>query len=114
MSAVQLNILQAIEQRDKGIERAVNHAESVHPGWKEDAFQMFKEWLSGWPSGYKFTIEHFRQVAQIKGLPDPPSNRAFGSLALRARIAGLITSNETVKVQNKKAHRANAALWRKV
>lgn len=114
MKQLTLNLQASSKARDAGIAQAVNHAGEVHPNWIEDAYAMFKDWLKGWPVGYKFTIEQFRQVAQIRGLPDPPHARAFGGLAVRARIAGLISSNGTVKVENKKAHRANAALWQKI
>lgn len=109
-----LDIFTARLQRDKGIQTAINHANSVNTGWSEKAFKMFCEWLAGWQPGYKFTIEQFRQIAQIRGLPDPPHARAFGSLAVRAKKAGLINSNGTVKVRNPKAHCANANQWIKV
>ena len=109
-----LDIPAAREQRDKGINQAVNHANEVNTGWSDAAFEMFKEWLKGWPKDFKFTIEQFRQVAQIRGLPDPPSNRAYGGVAVRAKKAGLINSNGTVKVKNPKAHMANAAQWIKL
>lgn len=110
----QLDIFTARENRDKGILKAVTHADKVNTGWSEKAFKMFCEWLAGWQPGYKFTIEQFRQIAQIRGLPDPPHARAFGSLAVRAKKAGLINSNGTVKVRNPKAHCANAACWTKI
>lgn len=109
-----LDIPAAREARDNGINQAKTHADEVNPGWSEQAFEMFREWLRGWQPGYKFTIEEFRQIAQIRGLPDPPHARAFGSLAVRAKKAGLINSNGTVKVRNPKAHMANAAQWIKM
>lgn len=111
---LELNYTKAAEERDAGIEQAVSHANEVDPGWSERAFQMLKDWLKGWAPGFKFTIEEFRQVAQIRGLPDPPHQRAFGSIAVRAKTAGLIKSNGTVKVKNPKAHCANANQWQKV
>lgn len=109
-----LDIPAAREQRDAGIKQAITHANEVNPGWSETAYGMFKDWLAGWQPGYKFTIEQFRQIAMIRGLPEPPSNRAYGSIAVRAKKAGLINSNGTVKVRNPKAHMANAAQWVKL
>lgn len=114
MTQLTLDIFAARSSRDEGINKAKDSAERNEPGWNERAYEMFKEWLSGWPSGYKFTIEQFRQVAQIRGLSDPPHARAFGSIAVRAKKEGLIKSNGTVKVKNPKSHMANAALWQKV
>lgn len=106
-----LNLTEARKERDKGMAVAEDHANAVVPGWSEKAFRIFQEWLSGWPAGYKFTIEQFRQIAMIRGLEDPPHNRAFGSLAVKAKTMGLIKTNGTVKVKNPKAHCANAAQW---
>lgn len=109
-----LNLTEAQKKRDKGIQQAIAHADEVNKEWSEKCYEMFVSWLRGWASGYKFTIEQFRQVAQIKGLPDPPSQRAYGGIAVRAKCAGLIKSNGTVKVKNPKAHCANAACWEKI
>lgn len=111
---LELDYTKAAEARDAGIDQSISHANEVNPGWSEKAYNMFREWLKGWARGYKFTIEEFRQVAQIMGLPDPPSNRAFGRLAVKAKCAGLIKSNGTVKVKNPRAHCANANQWQKV
>lgn len=114
MPAVQLDILSAIQARDKGIQKATDHANSVSPDWSVRAFEMFKEWIKGWPVGFSFMIEDFRQICQIKGLPEPPSNRAFGGLAVKARNAGLIKSAGLGHVANKKAHKCFATRWQKV
>lgn len=109
-----LDIDKAIQERDKGIEKALASAECANPGWKDRAYEFFKTWLSRWASGHKFLMEDFRLSAEIQGLPQPPSNRAYGGLAVKAKFEGLIVSDGTKKVSNPKAHRANAALWRKV
>lgn len=100
--------------RDEGMKRAEDHAERVEPGWNDRAYEMFKEWLKGWPVGYRFLMEDFRQVAHINGLPEPPSKRVYGNIAVRAKKEDLITSNETRPVKNAKAHKANASLWQKL
>lgn len=109
-----LDTLLSCQERDTGIEKAVSSAESICPGWKDKAYEFFKTWLSRWASGHKFLMEDFRLSAEIHGLPQPPSNRAYGGLAVKAKFEGLIVSDGTKKVSNPKAHRANAALWRKV
>jgi hypothetical protein len=114
MSTVQLNILEAIENRDKGILQALASAETVCTDWADRAYNMLVEWLRPWPAGFCFQIEQFRQIAQIRGLPDPLHNRAFGGIALRARNAGLIKSNGLKPTSSVKSHRANANEWQKV
>lgn len=114
MSAVQLNILQAIQERDAGILKAVTSAENNCPGWADKAYNMLVEWLRPWPRGFRFQIEEFRKIAHIKGLPEPPSARAYGSLAVRARKEGLIISNGQKATSGATAHRAYANEWQKV
>lgn len=109
-----LDIPLARQERDKGIAKAESSANSASPGWSDRAFEMFKEWLSGWAPGHKFLMEDFRFTSKIMGLPDPPSERAFGGIALRARFAGLIRSFDKVQVKNKKAHACFATRWEKV
>lgn len=114
MSAIQLNIYEAQKERDKGIAKAINHANEAIPEWEEKAYRMFKEWLSGWAPGHEFLIEDFRFSAEIKGLEKPPSSRSYGPLAIKAKKEGLIVSHETAKTRSKSSHRANAAKWIKI
>lgn len=114
MTQLTLNIPLSIQERDKGIQKALRSAEGKNPGWKDKAYEFFKTWLSKWATGHRFLMEDFRLSAEIHGLPKPPNNRAYGGLAVKAKFEGLIVSDGTKKVSNPKAHRANAALWRKV
>lgn len=111
---IQLNVFEASRRRDEGIALAVDHADSNPVKWSDIAYNMLKEWLRPWPCGYRFQIEEFRQVAQIKGLPDPPNQRAFGSIAVRAKSEGLIKSNGQKATRGVTAHRAYANEWEKV
>lgn len=111
---VQLDAFESSRARDEGIERAKAHADAVDLGWSEKAYQMLCDWLSGWPAGYKFQMEDFRKIAQIRGLPDPPSARAFGSLAVRARKANLIKSNGPKPTSGVTAHSCYANEWQKI
>lgn len=114
MGAIQLNILEAIQAKEAGILQAISSAESICPDWADKAYNMLVDWLQGWPSGFRFQIEEFRKIAQIRGLPDPMHNRAFGGIAVRARNAGLIKSNGLKPTTSIKSHRANANEWEKV
>jgi hypothetical protein len=100
--------------RDSGIKTAMDHAEAVEPGWNEKADQMFHEWLKGWPSGYRFLIEDFRMSATIRGLSEPPSNRSFGGVPLRAKKLGLIKSAGLAQTTSKKQHCCFATQWEKI
>ncbi len=112
MSQSQLNIEFSKKARDKGIERAVAHADKEVDSWSHDAYEAFKNWLAAKEQGETFLIEDFREaVAQT--LEDPPSRRAFGFLPLKAAKDGLITKAGYGKVKNVKAHLTPASLWSK-
>jgi hypothetical protein len=114
MGAVQLNILEAISERDKGILQAVSNADAKIPEWSTKAWEMFKQWLSGWAKGHRFMMEHFRVSASARGLEAPPTARAFGQIAVRARKEGLIISNGQRATSSPTAHRCYASEWIKV
>jgi hypothetical protein len=115
MKTIQLNILTAIEERDKGMNQAMNHADAVENNWSQSAYQFLLRFLSDKPKGFRFMIEDLRMKAQLlKALPDPPSARAFGGVAVRARNNGIIRSYTLKPVNNSKAHRAFATEWEKI
>lgn len=114
MAAIQLNMYESRQNRDAGIQKAVEHANQVNPEWSDKAYEMFVDWLKGWPSTFTFLMEDFRKVAQIRGLPDPPSARSFGGVALKAKFAGLIKSNGLKPTTSVTAHRCYANEWQKV
>lgn len=111
---LQLDYKAACEARDAGLEQAVNHANQVDPGWSDKAYDMFKQWLSGWIKGHKFQIETFRASASARGLPNPPTARAFGQIAVRAKKEGLIKSNGPKPTTGVTAHSCFATEWEKV
>lgn len=94
--------------RDEGIARAERNAGQ---GWADAAFNLFVQ--SFLPVNAQFKAEDFRNYA--KGLlPEPKSLRAFGGVMVRAKMRGLIKSIGTTKVNNPKAHMANASVWKRL
>lgn len=93
--------------RDKGIAKAVKHAEDTNHEWSKKALDFL--YL------YARAHDHFSGEmvrVEAKGIvPDPPSLRAWGSVLLSGARRGWIRQVGFVHVQNEKAHRANAALW---
>jgi hypothetical protein len=98
----------------QGLQIAMDHADRVEPGWNDLAFDMFREWLSGWPSGYRFRTEHFRLYAIFEGLPTPPSLRSFGGIPRRARREKLIKSVDLAKTTSKNQRGCFATVWEKI
>lgn len=95
--------------RDKGIRRAITHAEDVcGDDWQVKALDFL----------YLFAREHSRfsgEMVRIESkkykIPEPPSLRAWGAILVKAANRGWIKQVGFVHVDNPKAHRANAALW---
>jgi hypothetical protein len=106
----QLDITFSRRARDKGIKKAIDHADAVHPSWSEIAYGHFRTFV-GLQKG-TFVIEEFR--AWVKDLiVAPPSLRSFGALTMKAAREGLITQVGYTKVKNARAHMANVAMWRR-
>ena len=92
-----------------GAEQAADHAEQVAPGWREMALQAVREFIK--QHNGAFLAEDVRTWA--RHIPPVPSERAWGSVMLRASRLGLIiNTGETRKVKNATAHSANASVWK--
>lgn len=109
-----LNLSEARVNRDEGIQKAIDSAERKNPGWSAKAWEMFTDWLSNWPKGFTFQIETFRVSASARGLESPPTARAYGQIAVRARKEGLIKSNGQKPTSGATAHRCYANEWQKI
>lgn len=110
MSQVQLDITFARKARDKGIKKAVDHADQAHPSWSQIAYGHFRTYVAQQKG--PFLIEEYREW--VKDLIEaPPSLRAFGALTMKAAREGLIRQVGFAKVRNERAHMANVAVWRK-
>ena len=105
----QPSILQGKQLRDIGMHQASSHAEKICEAWNEKAYRLLVKFIS---CNNEFTCEQFRSWAENQ-IETPPSLRAYGGIINRAAHNQLIEQDGTVKVTNPKAHRANAALWRR-
>jgi len=94
------------ELRDKGIKQSIDNAGTP---WKEKALKF----VLSYP-GDEFMTEDVRQYAYRKGLEKPPSERAWGSIILRARKMGWVKFLRYDSVDNPKAHKTPATVWGRV
>lgn len=108
---IQLDLLEAIEERDKGIQKAIDHADAVTPDWSQLAYEELKRFLQETPG--EFMAESFRAHCAVVNFPLPPSSRAFGGVILRASKAGIIRRVRFDQVSNKRAHACFASVWRR-
>lgn len=110
---MQLNIFEGKRLAETGLAMAVDHAEEKIKDWKKLVWQHFLLWLRR-KKRYQdeFLMEEFRAYLKDYDLMEMPvSLRAFGFLSVKAKKEGYIISVGTGKVNNPKAHAANAGKW---
>lgn len=76
----------AMEARDLGIQRSVDHANSVESEWSGQALGLLRAFVARLAPDETFLTEQFRAWAHAlpQGLPQPPDARAFGAVIQRA------------------------------
>lgn len=100
------------ELRDIGIQKAINNADEKTPSWSAKAYSMLEQYLM--EQNCKFMVEDFRTWATENGLEEPPSNRAFGAIIVRAKKNKLIKHAGFRSVKNPNAHATPASVWVKL
>ena len=107
---IQNELFTGKELKQAGIQVAADHADQVHLGWQDEAFEALKQFLF-WNNS-PFMCETFRAFAEEEcHLPPPPHARAYGAVMQRAKRERLIEHAGISQVKNPKAHCANAGLW---
>lgn len=94
--------------RDTGIKTATDHADRVCPEWKEQAYQALVDYATTHPT---FTIEQLRQSLNGR-LADPPSLRAWGGIAQRARRAGIVEHFGWTEAEDPAVHCNVIRVWK--
>jgi hypothetical protein len=94
-----------------GMNRAVDHADRVEPGWSDQAYEMMEGYAL---SHFEFMTEEVRVWAYGEGLPQPPDGRAWGAVTSRAVKAGMIALNRYRKTRIPPAHATPRAVWRSI
>lgn len=98
-----------LELRDRGIERAVDHADREIPSWSDVALEYVRQYAR---NHGEFLSEEPRQYAESRGLPDPPDKRAWGAVMLRAARAGYIRKIGYAQANDPRVHGSINTLWR--
>lgn len=104
-----VDLMTAAELAGEGMDRAVDHADRVTPGWSDRAYQLLEQYAV---SHWQFMTEDVRNWAHKLGLPEAPSGRAWGAVALRGCREGIISREGYRKTVNPLAHGTPATLWR--
>ena len=105
-----LDYVEGQRRRDAGMDQAVGNAEQKKPGWPEKALAF----IEMQPIGKVFMVEDIRVYACSRGLPRPPSNRAWGGVIKKARQLGLVKHIGYAPVKNPAAHAGMASQWQRV
>jgi hypothetical protein len=93
--------------RDRGIKKALDHAEQIHNDWQTRALDFL----------YLYARDHDRFSGEMvrmeaKGIvPDAPSARTWGAVMLNGARKGWIRRVGIIHVTNPKAHSCFASEW---
>lgn len=99
--------------KNEGMQMSLFNADLNNPGWPEQARWQVERYLRLYPEK-RFQTEDVRRWAYQRGLPEPPSHRAWGSVISKAKRDGLIRFVGYENVENPLAHCTPAAVWEKV
>ena len=86
---------------------ASDHADRIEYNWSADAYNLFCDYAKTHDT---FTTEQVR--LSFPTFHKPPTNRAWGGVALKAQKNGIIKAVGIVPTKNRTAHGANATLWK--
>ena len=105
-----IDLFTSQQNRNKGIEQALNHANEVHSEWSVKAYNFLLKFIQ---NNDEFMTEQVREASKDE-VPEPPSKKAWGGIVVRAKKQGLIQSIGFRSVSNIKAHATPATLWKTV
>ena len=103
----QLDLFEGMQLRDLGIKQSESHANEVEQNWSEKAYSFLVNFCR---SHRVFMAEDIRD-SSIGIVPEPPSQRAWGAIFVKAAKSGLIKRVGYGQVKNPKAHCTPAAIW---
>jgi len=114
-------VVEAKTNRDNAIQRAVEHADRVEVKWSDRAWGLFESYCEALTIAANngvgevvFRTEQFVSSAKSNGLPDPPDNRAFGAIILKAVKAGMITRVGYAPKTSKNCNCQPISVWKVV
>lgn len=81
-------------------------ADNAGEFWKEEAFYAFKQYAM---THSHFTTEEVR--AANPDMPPPPDDRAWGSIALRAKREGVVVGSGWVRANSRTVHGMVVTMW---
>lgn len=106
----QLSMFPTPTPKERGMKKAVDHANLVHDRWSDQAYSFLVDFIRIHEG--EFMAEDVREKS--RGIvPVPPHLRAWGQIIRSAAIRGLIHRVGYRSVKNERAHNTPAAVWRR-
>lgn len=106
----QMDLLNANDLREMGMTQALENADRQVENWGYKAMKHLLSFLA-FQGSASFLAEDVRRFAKAGGLEEPPSERAWGGVFVRASRRGFIKSVGFGLTSNPSAHRTPANLW---
>jgi hypothetical protein len=96
--------------RDRGIKRAIDHADRIRSAWSVEAWGILKAFLL--VRSHEFMTEDFRAWAyENTEIELPPDGRAWGGIIVRAVKSGMIKKVGYRPMKSKNCHANPKAVW---
>ena len=89
------------------MERAAANAEQSMPEWRAQAFEFLVDFAG---ANIEFISEDVSDASKEKGFPQPPTDRAWGTVYVKAVKAGIITQYGIGR--SRRRHASICPLWR--
>lgn len=101
-----IEMIQAVEARERGMAQALEHAEREHFDWAEQAYGFLQTYAR---SHEEFISEDVSDASKVLNFPQPPTDRAWGSIYKRAIKNDLIIQVGTGR--SRRRHASICPLW---
>ena len=108
MNQLAIDFTLAVAARDRGMTQAAEHAERAHDCWGETAMAFLERFAE---THATFISEDVSDATRADGtFPQPPTDRAWGAIYVRAARLGLI---EKVGIgRSRRRHASICPKWR--
>lgn len=94
--------------RDAGIKQAIDHAQDLCFDWPERAYAFLVEFAQ---NNERFISEDVSDASKsVRGFPQPPTDRAWGSAYIRAAKEGVIVQDGAGR--SRRRHASICPMWR--
>jgi hypothetical protein len=100
------SLLQARAERNEGMRRAVEHADRTDENWSGKAYDFLVEFAK---VNEQFISEDVSDASKEMGLPQPPTDRAWGTVYRKAAKNEVITQVGTGR--SRRRHASICPMW---